>query len=60
MKRIIKVLRKILLENAYCPYCKEYVRVETEIKRRNGIEIEIKKCIKCGRIVQQVIREKRS
>ncbi|GEM_PF-1398851 len=56
MRKLLDFMRKLVLDYAYCPYCKDYVKVESIIERRNEVEIEVKKCIKCGNIVEQVVR----
>ncbi|RLE48487.1 MAG: hypothetical protein DRJ18_01915 [Candidatus Methanomethylicota archaeon] len=58
MKKIIKALKNLLLEQAYCPHCKDYVRVKVETRRKGRKIVEIRSCTQCGRIIEEIVKNK--
>lgn len=55
MKRIFRKISEFFLEEQFCPHCKQYVKVKTTVIHRGRQKIEIRKCIRCGKVVEETI-----
>jgi len=53
VKRIVKGIKRILSEEAYCPNCDRFVKVDVEVKTYGDRRIEVKKCSVCGRVIEE-------
>ncbi|MCS7369582.1 MAG: hypothetical protein NDF57_07715 [archaeon GBS-70-058] len=53
MKRIIRGIKRILSEEAYCSNCDRFVKVDVKVKTYGNRRIEIKKCSICGRVIEE-------
>jgi len=58
MKKIFRKISEFFLEEKFCPYCKTYVKVETKITHKGRRKIELKKCIRCKNIIEEIIQAK--
>ncbi len=57
MKKITNRIKLFLMEDTYCPHCREYVKANIKRDRKDGKIVEIKICSQCGRILEKRILE---